>query len=205
MNQIQQQTVTLTVSKLDALGWWQGNFEEYVSAGTALGDDFTEVIYQPSDKTKTAQFDPETQTWSERSNNMLTVFWDNRGTYFIVESPDSDFPDWAIFDQPPEYDSGQSYLEHNGEQWQILSFDQKGEKGSEPEESTYSEPTPHTVTEPSKEMKANYYLLKTDWYVTRKLETGVAIPKDVITNRDKCREILVTALPDTDFLNEEET
>jgi len=32
------------------------------------------------------------------------------------------------------------------------------------------------------------YLSSTDWYVTRQAETGVAIPADILTKRQTCRE-----------------
>ena len=32
------------------------------------------------------------------------------------------------------------------------------------------------------------YLASTDWYVIRQLETGVTIPEDVLTSRQKARE-----------------
>lgn len=34
---------------------------------------------------------------------------------------------------------------------------------------------------------AKYYLAETDWYVTRKAETGTAIPDDVLTKRAQAR------------------
>ena len=38
--------------------------------------------------------------------------------------------------------------------------------------------------------EAKTYLSSTDWYVTRKAETGVEIPEDVTTKRTKAREFL---------------
>ena len=35
--------------------------------------------------------------------------------------------------------------------------------------------------------KARQYLADTDWYVTRKAETGKAIPDDVLTKREEAR------------------
>lgn len=52
--------------------------------------------------------------------------------------------------------------------------------------------------------QAKAYLAATDFYVTRKLETGIAIPREVRMNRDKCRALVVTVLPSTDFLTSEE-
>ena len=36
--------------------------------------------------------------------------------------------------------------------------------------------------------EARKYLTETDWYVTRKAETGKAIPDDVLTKRQEARE-----------------
>lgn len=44
--------------------------------------------------------------------------------------------------------------------------------------------------------EARQYLLATDFYVTRKLETGAAIPKAIRLKRDKARSVLATHLPD---------
>lgn len=38
--------------------------------------------------------------------------------------------------------------------------------------------------------EAKQYLNNTDWYVTRKVETGAAIPEDVIVKRAECRVLL---------------
>ena len=42
----------------------------------------------------------------------------------------------------------------------------------------------------AKQQEAQAYLDSTDWYVTRKSETGVAIPQEVLTKRAECRELL---------------
>lgn len=38
--------------------------------------------------------------------------------------------------------------------------------------------------------EAKQYLNNTDWYVTRKVETGADIPEDVIVKRAECRVLL---------------
>ena len=40
----------------------------------------------------------------------------------------------------------------------------------------------------SENYAARKYLAETDWYVTRKAETGKAIPDDVVTKRQEARE-----------------
>lgn len=44
--------------------------------------------------------------------------------------------------------------------------------------------------------KARQYLDATDFYVTRKVETGEVVPPEVLTKRAKARTLLVTHLPD---------
>lgn len=43
--------------------------------------------------------------------------------------------------------------------------------------------------------KARLYLDATDFYVTRKVETGEVVPPEVLTKRAKARTLLVTQLP----------
>lgn len=43
--------------------------------------------------------------------------------------------------------------------------------------------------------KARHYLDATDFYVTRKVETGEVVPPEVLTKRAKARTLLVTQLP----------
>jgi hypothetical protein len=50
-------------------------------------------------------------------------------------------------------------------------------------------PTPEQLAEQAK-AEAQAYLSSTDWYVTRMVETGVAISEDVLTKRAECRELL---------------
>ena len=35
------------------------------------------------------------------------------------------------------------------------------------------------------------YLADTDWYVTRKTETGIEIPQDILNKRQECRDSIV--------------
>lgn len=47
-------------------------------------------------------------------------------------------------------------------------------------------------------VKANQYLGATDFYLTRKVETGEDVPQEVLTKRAKARTLLATHLPDFD-------
>ena len=51
--------------------------------------------------------------------------------------------------------------------------------------SPYVEPP---ITQAQKNAEALAYLAKTDWYVTRKMETGEAIPAAILTARQEARE-----------------
>lgn len=53
--------------------------------------------------------------------------------------------------------------------------------------SPYVEPP---ITQAQKNAEALAYLAKTDWYVTRKMETGEAIPAAILTARQEAREAL---------------
>lgn len=43
----------------------------------------------------------------------------------------------------------------------------------------------------SQNYDARKYLAETDWYVTRKTETGKAIPDDILTKRQEAREKVI--------------
>ena len=43
--------------------------------------------------------------------------------------------------------------------------------------------------------EARQYLIETDFYVTRKLETGEAVPMEVAQKRQAARELLISNLP----------
>ncbi|UGA55287.1 hypothetical protein [Vibrio sp. VB16] len=181
MNNIQKQNITLAVSEFDKAGWWLGNKTEFVSKSTALGDEYTEIIYEPTTSNLIGKFDADTQTWSEFVNNQITPFWNGDGIEQIVNTPNSPFPEWAIYDQPPVYNAQTHCITRVDGDWLVNELN--GETDN-------------------LEDKARHYLDTTDFYVTRKLEAGTAIPKDVKSNRDKCRAILVSALPSTQFLDE---
>ncbi|MBU2898043.1 hypothetical protein [Vibrio hepatarius] len=95
---------TVYVSRINQQGWWLENIEEHVSKGTALGSEYTQRIYKPSQKGKTARFDKESNQWSEEIEDMTwKKYWDENGNDFIIGKPDGDFPSNAILEPPPEY------------------------------------------------------------------------------------------------------
>jgi len=44
----------------------------------------------------------------------------------------------------------------------------------------------------NKQAKAKQYLSDTDWYITRRAETGKEIPQEVITKRNDARKLLAS-------------
>ncbi|WP_070964575.1 hypothetical protein [Vibrio sonorensis] len=194
LNKIQSQDVTLHVSTIGPDGWWAGNKQEFVSEGTALGKEYTETLYTPSTPTKTAKFDGK--KWVEREDNRLKPFYSQSGQEFLLEQPDGAFPEWAIFDKPPEFDAATHYLTRIDKQWLVMPFDHEDEPAPVVVQQEEPEPEPYI---PTVQEKALIYLRATDFYVTRKIETGKAIPREVMDNRDKARAALVTELPSADF------
>jgi len=46
------------------------------------------------------------------------------------------------------------------------------------------------------------YLSNTDWYVTRKIETGKEIPEDILNQRNEAREEISKLLKENEFLKQ---
>lgn len=85
-----------------------------------------------------------------------------------------------------------------------LDIDVPNEVLKTPEQYRYLEGEWVRQSRDTKLAQAKAYLAATDFYVTRKLETGMAVPKEIQLNRDQCRALLITALPNTDFLASDE-
>ncbi|MEI8607951.1 hypothetical protein P4S70_01970 [Enterovibrio sp. Hal110] len=117
------QTQTVTVSRYCAQGWWKGNFTEHVVKGTGLGPDCTLTVYSPSRDGVTARFNTQTQVWSEEIDDAtLTPFYGPDGEQYALDYPDGSFPDWAIFDAPPEHDRETQTVLHTGEAWTVYDI-----------------------------------------------------------------------------------
>lgn len=115
----QTENVVLSVSRIGSNGWWLGNAQENVSKGTALGPDFTENIYTPSDEGMIGKYDASTGEWKEIKNRALDEFWDNTGKGFVIGTPDGDYPEAAITEKPPEYDPKTHFIVYDAEQWLV--------------------------------------------------------------------------------------
>lgn len=54
-----------------------------------------------------------------------------------------------------------------------------------------SEPIDDSIIQAMDNEANKAYLAQTDWYVTRKAETGKAIPEDVLTQREAARAAII--------------
>lgn len=105
MSEFFSKSQTVVVSQMTATGWWIRNTQEHVAKGTALGDDFTQDIYTPSEAGKTARYDRELRAWLPEIDDMtLKPYFDKNGKGYVIGAPDGDYPEWAIKDAPPAYD-----------------------------------------------------------------------------------------------------
>ncbi|WP_076589688.1 hypothetical protein [Vibrio ostreicida] len=114
----------INVSRMTSDGWWLENAQEHVSKGTALGQDFTQTLYTPSNDNMIARYDREHDLWSDEVENMTwKPYWNHHGQRSVIGSPDGNYPDWAIKDAPPEYDKEtQTVLHTNEGGWQIYEI-----------------------------------------------------------------------------------
>ena len=92
------------VSRITPDGWWVENTKEHVAKGTALGSDFTEHIYTPSKDGMIARYEREADSWSDEIEDMTwREYWGENGQPFVIGEPDGDYPEWAIKQEPPEF------------------------------------------------------------------------------------------------------
>ena len=119
MNQIKSKSVTLQVSRIHSLGWWLGNSDEHVASGTALGSDFTENVYSPSAAGLIGKYELDTDSWVEVEDKSNFEFWSPVGERFVIGIPDGDYPEWAIKENPPEYDKDTQTILHDVNKWII--------------------------------------------------------------------------------------
>ncbi len=109
----------LDVSRFDSDGWWQGNQQEHVAAGTALGVEFTTTLYTPSKEGVTGRYDSVSNTWSEVIDNTATPWWSQYGELCRVQKPDTPFPAEAIFTAPPKHDETTEFVIYREGKWHI--------------------------------------------------------------------------------------
>lgn len=198
MSKFQKKDVVLFVSEFDSCGWWLGNREEFVSASTALGEEFTENIYIPSKDGVTGKYDVTSGKWLEVNDNSGVKFWDLIGNEYVTVKPDDVVPDDAVLVAPPEYDEKLQYPLFKDGSWQIESFDLEDDEPVKAVEEVEQE-----EYEPTKIELAYQYLAMTDHFVLKFIEDNRrTIPADIKANRKKCRALLDAHIPSADFLTE---
>ncbi|SJN58743.1 hypothetical protein RND59_19795 [Vibrio ruber] len=119
MYSIVNKTCYLEVSRISGDGYWLGNGQEQVMQGTALGMDCTTVIFIPSREGMTGKYNRETEQWSEIVDNTQKPFWNQNGLEQRVDTPESDFPEWAIFEKPPKYNRQKETINFEDGQWVV--------------------------------------------------------------------------------------
>ena len=124
MNTFFKQSQSVEVSRLSNEGWWLENCTEHVVKGTALGADFTQVIYTPSSDGMIARFDREEKQWSDEIEDMTwKPFFDVYGREFVIGEPDGDYPEGAIKEAPPEYDNEKQTVLYENDTWKIYDIE----------------------------------------------------------------------------------
>jgi hypothetical protein len=124
MTKFFKKSQSVEVSRLSNEGWWLENCTEHVVKGTALGVDFTQVIYTPSSEGMIARFDREEKQWSDEIEDMTwKPFFDVYGRKFVVGEPDGDYPEGAIKETPPKYDNEKQTVLYENDAWKIYDIE----------------------------------------------------------------------------------
>lgn len=160
MNEFFKQSQSVEVSRLSNEGWWLENCTEHVVKGTALGADFTQLIYTPSSDGIIARFDREKNQWSDEIEDMTwKPFFDVYGREFVIGEPDGDYPEGAIKEAPPEYDNEKQTVLYENDTWKSYNIELgKSYWDSETNEFIISDfnftlPERHTFIEPPEKDK----------------------------------------------------
>lgn len=186
MSEFFTKSQTVAVSQITSAGWWVRNTQEHVAKGTALGCDFTQDIYTPSEAGKTARYDRDLSAWSQEIDDMtFTPYFDKHGREYAIGAPDGDYPEWAIKDAPPAYDRKTQTVLHGDDGWQV--FDIKlgepyyNEFGFESlvTEHNFTLPTNHTWEAPPEQQKGFApKLVDGTWQTLRDRRGQMAYTKD---------------------------
>ncbi|KPU82617.1 hypothetical protein JI57_03920 [Psychromonas sp. PRT-SC03] len=119
-----EKSQSISVSRISSEGWWLDNSVEHVVKGTALGDDFTQVIYTPSTKGMTAQFNHALGQWLDEIKDLtLTPFYDISGHAFYLSLPDGKYPEDAIMQAPPVFDTENQTVLYQNSAWEIFDIE----------------------------------------------------------------------------------
>lgn len=199
MIKFQDEDITLPVSQFCDDGWWLGNVDEYVSKGTALGEEYTETIYEPSQEGMIGRYDKSTDTWAETKNNALTEFYDEHGEGFVVGTPDGEVPEWGITEKPPTFDYEKQTIRYFDKKWNFfdLEIDKPyyNEYGDEFLVDTveFELPENHTFTKPPEKIEGFANVLNDgDWSVVEDYRGKIAY------NKQTQDEILIETVGEID-------
>ncbi|MBU2897682.1 hypothetical protein [Vibrio hepatarius] len=177
----------VNVSQISIDGWWLKNTQEYVSKGTALGDEFTQNIYTPSLSGMIARYDRDTDTWSDEIQDMtLKPYWNDKGVKYAIGNPDDNYPEWAITQNPPKYDvETQTVLHTKDSGWKVYDdligkayFDKLGNEFLVADYN-FELPLDHTFEEPPKPTDSyGIKLVDSKWLVLVDFRGEMAYAKD---------------------------
>ncbi|MGL1931766.1 MAG: DUF4376 domain-containing protein [Desulfotalea sp.] len=112
-----EKTKEVTVSNYSTDGWWAGNEDVLIVAGTTSPALSTLRVYTPSSDQHTAKY--LDGSWVECVDNTKISYYLANGTEQRVFSPDTSFPDDAIFEVPPSIDMAVEYLDYQDDKWII--------------------------------------------------------------------------------------
>lgn len=111
-------TQTVKVSYFDDDGWWIGNGNQHVAAHTTLPPHATDIIYNPTSKSKIAKFDKVNKQWlPEISDARKIDYYTYDGRLIKVESPDSLEPKEVTTITPPNHDANTQRVFFDGAKW----------------------------------------------------------------------------------------
>ncbi|WP_170921615.1 hypothetical protein [Vibrio paracholerae] len=206
------QSQTVHVSRITSDGWWIENTTEHVSKGTALGNDFTQMLYTPSRDGMIARYDRATGTWSDEIEDMTwKTYFDPYGNSFVIGEPDGQFPENAITQSPPEYDADSQTVLFKDGHWQVypilLGRSFYDEYGNEFKVSDYNFELPenHTFIPPPEPLSVQHAakLINGEWqqFLDHRGEMAYATDRD---NGENYRIEELGELPATHTLTEPE-
>ncbi|MCG6387485.1 hypothetical protein [Vibrio fluvialis] len=209
MTQFFTESKTIEVSRITTDGWWLENTKEHVSKGTALGDDYTQNIYTPSGDGKIARYDRESDSWSDEIDDMTwKEYFNEYGVRFVIGEPDGVYPDSAILEEPPAFNSESETVIYREDKWAVypikLGESYYNEHGHEYKVSDFNFDLPDGFTwETPPKADEGYAVQFTDgkWEILPDYREKIAYPKD----RDGGEAYLVKELgdlPDTHTLLE---
>ena len=107
----------VSVSLYNQSGWWKGNTEIHVAAGTALPLGCTENIYTPSAGGQTGHYASEAGAWTEVEDKTGTPYWNADGVRGEINTPDGTIPNGCTGIAPPEHNSEKQFAVFQNGAW----------------------------------------------------------------------------------------